>query len=239
MANIPALIDLKRKYKFYIWLDEAHSIGAMGPTGRGVVEYWGCDTSHIDLMMGTFSKSFGAHGGYIASSAAVISHIRARSHANYATAMTPGVTMQIHSSLRLIMGRDERYPGEGERRIRQLARNTRYFRSQLYKRGYVVSGGDDSPVVPLMLYYGGKVLMFSHLMMHGGIAACVVGFPAVPMTEPRARFCISAGHTREMLDHCLGVLDEVNQLLRFDFASSNPIPAIPYHVDDEVEGTEN
>ena len=228
MANIPALIDLKRRYKFYIWLDEAHSIGAMGPTGRGVVEYWGCDTSHIDLMMGTFSKSFGAHGGYIASSAAVISHIRARSHANYATAMTPGVTMQIHSSLRLIMGRDEQYPGEGERRIRQLARNTRYFRSQLYKRGYVVYGGDDSPVVPVIIFYPGILILVSKLFLRMGVAVVAVGYPATPLLECRMRFCLSAAHTKEMLDYCIDILDEISEMLGINHLKKNPIPPIPY-----------
>ena len=95
IAHIPELIALKRKYKFYIWLDEAHSIGAMGPTGRGVVEYWGSNLNDIDIMMGTFSKSFGAHGGYIASSKAVISHIRRQSHTNYASPMTPLISMYL------------------------------------------------------------------------------------------------------------------------------------------------
>ena len=169
IAHIPELIALKRKYKFYIWLDEAHSIGAMGPTGRGVVEYWGSNLNDIDIMMGTFSKSFGAHGGYIASSKAVISHIRRQSHTNYASAMTPGVAMQIYSSLRIIMDKDERHLGEGQRRIQQLAENTRYFRSELYKRGYVVAGGDDSPVVPILLNYPGKVTIATRYMLINGV----------------------------------------------------------------------
>ena len=228
ISYIPELIALKHKYKFYIWLDEAHSIGAMGPTGRGVVEYWGCDMKEIDLMMGTFSKSFGAHGGYIASTRAVISHIRKLSHTNYAPAMTPGVAMQIYSSLRIIMGRDERYPNEGTRRIRQLAENTRYFRSELYKRGYVVCGGDHSPVVPILLNYPSKVTIATRYMLKNGVAITIAALPAVPLTEARIRFCLSAGHTREMLDYCIAKLDEVNKALRFDYFSNTPIPPIPY-----------
>lgn len=66
IVRLPEVISLKRKYKAYVYLDEAHSIGAVGPTGRGVVEYFGMDPNDIDVLMGTFTKSFGAAGGYIA-----------------------------------------------------------------------------------------------------------------------------------------------------------------------------
>jgi serine palmitoyltransferase len=66
LCKLPELIALKKKYKAYLYLDEAHSIGAMGPRGRGVVDYWRCDPRDVDIMMGTFTKSFAAAGGYIA-----------------------------------------------------------------------------------------------------------------------------------------------------------------------------
>lgn len=64
--RLPEVVALKKKYKAYLYLDEAHSIGAVGPTGRGVVEYFGMDPDDVDVLMGTFTKSFGAAGGYIA-----------------------------------------------------------------------------------------------------------------------------------------------------------------------------
>lgn len=66
IVRLPEIVALKKKYRAYLYLDEAHSIGAVGPTGRGVVEYFGMDPTDIDVMMGTFTKSFGAIGGYIA-----------------------------------------------------------------------------------------------------------------------------------------------------------------------------
>ncbi|XP_043929444.1 serine palmitoyltransferase 2-like [Protopterus annectens] len=66
IVRLPEVIALKNKYKAYLYLDEAHSIGALGPTGRGVVEYFGINPQDIDVLMGTFTKSFGAAGGYIA-----------------------------------------------------------------------------------------------------------------------------------------------------------------------------
>ena len=65
IVRLPEVIALKKRYKAYLYLDEAHSIGALGPNGKGVVDYFGLDPKDIDIMMGTFTKSFGAAGGYI------------------------------------------------------------------------------------------------------------------------------------------------------------------------------
>ena len=72
IVKLPEVIRLKKKYKAYVYLDEAHSIGAIGPHGKGVVEYFGMDPKDIDIMMGTFTKSFGAVGGYIGGSKVVL-----------------------------------------------------------------------------------------------------------------------------------------------------------------------
>lgn len=66
MVRLPEIVALKKKYKAYLYLDEAHSIGAVGSSGRGVVELLGVNPADVDVMMGTFTKSFGAAGGYIA-----------------------------------------------------------------------------------------------------------------------------------------------------------------------------
>lgn len=66
VVRLPEVIALKKRYRAYLYLDEAHSIGALGPRGRGVVDYFGLDPCDVDVMMGTFTKSFGAAGGYIA-----------------------------------------------------------------------------------------------------------------------------------------------------------------------------
>lgn len=68
IVKLHEIIRLKKKYKAYLYLDEAHSIGALGPRGRGVVDYWGCNPKDVDIMMGTFTKSFGSAGGYIGGS---------------------------------------------------------------------------------------------------------------------------------------------------------------------------
>jgi serine palmitoyltransferase len=81
MCCLREVVEVAKKYGAYLYLDEAHSIGALGATGRGVCEQLGVATSDIDVMMGTFTKSFGSCGGYIAASADVIAHLKANSPA--------------------------------------------------------------------------------------------------------------------------------------------------------------
>ena len=152
ICNLPEIIALKKKYKCYLYLDEAHSIGAMGATGRGVVEYWGCNPRDVDIMMGTFTKSFGAAGGYIGGSVDTIAHLRKASPTGYYSApMSPPVAQQVIASMSIIMGRDQ--TRDGEKRIERLARNSRYFRRRLKQLGFIVYGSDDSPVVPVLIYF--------------------------------------------------------------------------------------
>ena len=152
-GTIPPLreiIEIKKKYKAYLYLDEAHSIGAVGPSGRGVVEHFGCDPKDVDILMGTFSKSFGAAGGYIAGSAKLINYLKHKSHAHcYASSMCPAVCMQITKTLEIIMGRDG--SNKGIQRINQLKENTIYFRNKLNKMGFIIFGDDYSPVIPTLM----------------------------------------------------------------------------------------
>ncbi len=156
VVRLPEIIALKKKYKAYLYLDEAHSIGALGANGRGVVDYWGCNPKDVDILMGTFTKSFGAAGGYIAGKKELVDFIRLQSHANcYATSMCAPVAMQIIKVIQIIMGADGTQ--DGINRIKKLADNTEYFRDKLVKMGFIVYGHKASPVVPLMVYMPSKV----------------------------------------------------------------------------------
>jgi serine palmitoyltransferase len=91
--------------QFYLYLDEAHSIGALGPHGRGVCDYFSLDPRRVDVLMGTFTKSFGAAGGYVAGSKAIIDRLRTRGTSGpYAEAMAPAVLTQVLASMASIMG---------------------------------------------------------------------------------------------------------------------------------------
>ncbi|KAJ3051028.1 serine palmitoyltransferase component [Rhizophlyctis rosea] len=212
VCNLPEIVELKKKYPFYLYLDEAHSIGAMGPNGRGVCDYFGLDPKDVDIMMGTFTKSFGAAGGYIAARKEVVDHIRLHAHSSvYAESITTPVVQQIHTSMRIIMG--EEGGDDGRRRIHILARNSRYFSTELKKMGFIVYGDVESPVIPLLLFHPAKIPAFSREMLKRGIAVVVVGYPATPIITSRVRFCISAAHTLEDLKFALEAISEVGDLL--------------------------
>ncbi|XP_060573385.1 serine palmitoyltransferase 2-like [Ruditapes philippinarum] len=213
---LPEVIRLKKKYKAYLYLDEAHSIGAMGDHGKGVVDYFNLDPHDIDIMMGTFTKSFGAAGGYIGGSKKLINYLKVSSHCSvYAPSMPPPVAQQVISSMKIIMGLDG--TNEGKRRIQQLKWNCRYFRRNLHERGYIIYGNKDSPVVPLLLFMPTKLAAFSRECRSRALGAVVVGFPATPITKTRARFCLSAAHTKEDIDEALKIIEEVGDLIRLRY----------------------
>lgn len=217
IVNLPDVLRIKKQFGAYLYLDEAHSIGALGKTGRGIVEYFGLNVKDVDVMMGTFSKSFGGAGGYIGGSRKLIRYLKLKSHScTYSTSMAAPVAQQIITSMRIIMGKEGE--GEGERRIARLSANTHYFRRALRRRGFVLYGNENSPVVPLLLYMPAKTVAFGREMIKRNVGVVVVGFPATPIIESRARFCLSAAHTKEMLDDVINAIDEVGQLLRVKYS---------------------
>ncbi|UYV72668.1 SPTLC2 [Cordylochernes scorpioides] len=217
IVPLPEIIRLKKKYKAYLYLDEAHSVGAMGKNGRGIVDFYDCDPQDVDFLMGTFTKSFGAAGGYIAGKKDVIDHIRTHSHSFcYGTSMAPPVAQQVISAMKAIMGEDG--TNDGRERIERLERNAHYFRKRLKQMGFIIYGNMSSPVVPLMLFVPAKVATFVRELLKRGIATVGVGFPATPLVESRARFCLSAAHTKEMLDFTLNILDEIGDLLKLKYS---------------------
>ncbi|XP_063104757.1 serine palmitoyltransferase 3 [Cavia porcellus] len=217
IVNLPEVVALKKKYKAYLYVDEAHSIGCVGPTGRGVRDHFGLDPEDIDVYMGTFTKSFGASGGYIAGKKDLVDYLRINSHsAVYAASMSPTVVEQIIRSLKLLMGLDG--TTEGLQRIQQLSKNIKYFRDRLKKMGFIIYGNDHSPIVPILLYHPCKVAAFARHMLEKKIGVVVVGFPATPLAEGRARFCLSSSHTQQTLDTVLEAISELGDLLALKYS---------------------
>lgn len=218
MCNLPGILKLKQRYKFHLFVDEAHSIGAMGPRGRGVCDYFGIDPAAVDVLMGTLTKSFGANGGYIAAEKHIIDKLRVTNAGTiYGESPSPPVLMQILSSLKIITG--ELSPGQGEERLQRIAFNSRYLRLGLKRLGFIVYGHDDSPIIPLVLYNPAKMPAFSHEMLRRKIAVVIVGYPATPLISSRARFCISAAHNKDDLDRILSACDEIGNVLQLKFST--------------------
>jgi len=117
------------------------------------------------------------------------------------------------------MGRDG--TNIGKQKLQSLRDNSNYFRMRLEDMGLQVLGQYDSPIIPIMLYNPNKVAAFGRECLKRGIAAVVVGFPATPVLLSRARFCISAAHSRENLDNALREIEEVADILHLRYASES------------------
>lgn len=218
MCDLPGVLSLKDKYKFFLFVDEAHSVGALGPNGRGVCDYFGVDPAKVDILMGTLTKSFGANGGYVAAEPHIIAKLRSTNAATQlGESPSPSVLMQILASLKIITG--ELAPGQGEERLQRIAFNSRYLRLGLKRLGFIVYGHDDSPIVPVPLYNPGKMSAFSHEMLKRKISVVIVGYPATPLISSRVRFCISSAHNKDDMDRVLTACQEVGDILQLKFST--------------------
>ncbi|KAL2634977.1 hypothetical protein R1flu_006456 [Riccia fluitans] len=216
LCRLKEIVAVTKKYKAYLYLDEAHSIGAIGKSGKGICELQGVDPANVDIMMGTFTKSFGSCGGYIAGSKELIQYLKSVSPGHlYATAMSPPAVQQVISALRLIRGEDG--TDRGARKLAQVRENSNFFREELRKMGCEVLGDADSPVMPVMLYNPAKIPAFNRECFKRNVAVVTVAFPATPLLLSRARVCISAAHTREDLVRGLEVISEVSDMVKLKY----------------------
>lgn len=216
ICNLKGIVEVCKKYKAYLYVDEAHSIGALGPNGKGICDHCGVDPADIDILMGTFTKSFGGMGGYIAGSQYLIDYLRTTSSGSmYGNSMSPTVCQQVLSALRTISGEDG--TNIGQTKLKKIRDNANYFRKALVDMGLEVYGDYDSPVIPVMLYNPTKIAAFSRECYKRGLAVVVVGFPATPLVLSRARFCISAGHDIEDLKVAIKKIEEVATILKLRY----------------------
>ncbi|XP_066341577.1 long chain base biosynthesis protein 2a-like [Miscanthus floridulus] len=223
LCKLPEIIAVCKKYKAYTYLDEAHSFGAVGRSGRGVCELLGVDPADVDIMMGTFTKSFGSCGGYIAASKDIIQHLKQSCPAHlYATSMSPPAVQQVISAIKVILGEDG--SNRGVQKLACIRESNNFFRSELKKMGFEVLGDNDSPVMPIMLYNPAKIPAFSRECFRQKVAVITVAFPVTPLLLARARICTSASHTREDLMKALdlSVISRVGDLVGIKYFPAEP-----------------
>ncbi|KAI6189985.1 Aminotransferase domain containing protein [Aphelenchoides bicaudatus] len=217
ILNLPRLLEVKQKYNAYLFIDEAHSIGALGGTGRGITDYWGCDPQQIDVLMGTFTKSFGAAGGYIAGRKHIIDFLRQKSPSRfYASALAPPLISQAIASMEIMMGEEM-----GRERNEKLIENVRYFRQKLSKLGFLVYGHEDTAIISVLTFYMTKSVCFGREALKRGVAVCCVGFPATPLNKSRVRFCISSQHTKEQMDEAIRIADICGDIVGCKYKKSH------------------
>jgi 8-amino-7-oxononanoate synthase len=227
VADLRALAALRRRYRFRLYVDDAHGLGVLGPEGRGTAAEQGV-TDEVDLLFGTFSKALASLGGYVAGERAVIEYLRHKVRTLiFSAGLPPSASAAALAALR-VMRRD---PELRER----LWRNVACFRDGVTRLGYHTFGG-TTPIVPL--FVGSETLAFRvcRQAQEMGLFVAPAIAPAVPPGHALIRTSVTPVHTREHLDtalRVLAILIERHPALRADPATVPTARAV-----DLLEGLE-
>jgi 8-amino-7-oxononanoate synthase len=193
------LIDVADRHGVSVFIDEAHSMLACGEHGRGAAEHFGVE-DRVRVMYGTFSKAFGALGGFVAGSAEMLQYLRYFAHPYvYSCAMPPVVIAGIIQALEI---------GVREPELRaRLWENADYFHKQLDRLG-IDTGSSTTYIMPLIV--GDRLRMYhlGHELRRRGLWVAPVDYPAVPQDKICFRACVTANHTRADLDEALNILED-------------------------------
>ncbi len=204
LADLPRIVELKKKFGTRLMVDDAHGIGVMGENGRGTAEHFGVE-DEIDLVMGTFSKSLAAVGGFVAGETKVIDYIKHNARAvMFSAAPAPASVATVIKALEII----EREP---ERR-RDLWDNTDYMKREFTGMGYD-TGNSASPVIPLLVGEDMTAFKMTFRLQEEGIFANPVVSPGVPPGRAMIRTSYMATHTRDHLDRTLEIFRKVGREL--------------------------
>jgi 7-keto-8-aminopelargonate synthetase-like enzyme len=204
VANLPAIVELKKQFGARLMVDDAHGIGVMGEAGRGTAEHFGVE-DETDLVMGTFSKSLAAVGGFVAGDRTVVDYIKHKARSLiFSAAPPPASVASVIKALEII----EREP---ERRQR-LWDNTDYMMREFTTMGFD-TGESASPVIPLVVGEDMTAFKMTMRLQEEGVFANPVISPAVPPGRAMMRTSYMATHTRDHLDRALEAFRTVGREL--------------------------
>jgi len=203
MAPLDRICELAERYGALVMVDESHSLGFVGKTGRGVTEYFGV-MGRVDLITGTLGKALGGGiGGFTTGRREIIELLRQKSRpylfSNSLPPMVVGAALAVFEML-----------SETTELRDRLERNTRYFRQRMTEAGFEVKPGDH-PIVPIMLYDAVLAHRFAARMIEEGIYVVGFSYPVVPRGQARIRVQISAAHTQEHLDRAVEAFVKVGR----------------------------
>jgi glycine C-acetyltransferase len=198
-GNLPALLDIAESHGASVFVDEAHSMLACGEHGRGAAEKFDVE-GRIPLVYGTFSKAFGALGGFVAGPKETLRYLRFYAHPYvYSCALPPVVVAAILKALEIGMR-------EPELR-KKLWENADYFHAQLRNIG-IDTGTSTTYIMPLVIGDRERMYRLGHELRRRGLWVAPVDYPAVPQDKICFRACVTAKHTRADLDEALNILDD-------------------------------
>jgi 8-amino-7-oxononanoate synthase len=204
IANLPGIVALADRYDASVMIDDAHAIGVIGEQGSGTASHFGL-TDRIDLIMGTFSKSLAALGGFIASDFETINYIKHHSRSLiFSASITPASAAAVLAALEIIRTDPER--------IRHLWDLTRYALKNFKALGFD-TGNSETPIIPLYIRDNLKTLTLTRYLLDEGIFVNPVVSPAVSKDSTLIRFSLMATHTFEQIDIALEKFEKLGKKL--------------------------
>ena len=204
IANLPEITRLAEKYDATVMVDDAHAIGVLGKNGSGTASHFGL-TEKVDLIMGTFSKSLAALGGFIASDFEIINYIKHHSRTLiFSASMTPASAAAVLAALEIIKSEPER--------IKNLWVITEYAISNFKRLGFDI-GNTVTPIIPLYIRDNLKTLKLTRMLMDEGVFVNPVVSPAVSKDSTLIRFSLMATHTKEQIDVALDKFKKLGKKL--------------------------
>lgn len=219
-ADIRPFVELKEKHKTYLMIDEAHSIGTMGPTGRGMSEFWNIDPARVDLWMGTISKGLGSCGGYIAAKREIIEYLKYTAPTFvFSGGVSPANTGAALAALRLLDAEPER--------VAKLHANAELFLSLAKKAGFNTGPAKGTPIVPIITGDSRMALALSMAMFERGVNVQPILHPAVEEAAARLRFFLTSSHSEEQIRQTIDLLVESRAEVVKRLAAAGPAAIAP------------
>ena len=199
VANLPEIVALAKKYNAAVMVDEAHGIGVFGKQGRGTCDHFGV-TGDVDLIMGTFSKSFASLGGFIATDSITANYLRHNSRSYiFSASITPASTAAVGAALDIMESEPER--------IAHLWEVTNYALEGFRNLGCEI-GHTSTPIIPLFIRDNEKTFRVTRDLFDEGVFVNPVVSPAVAPSDTLIRFSLMATHTKEQVDFALDKIEK-------------------------------
>jgi glycine C-acetyltransferase len=201
IAKLPDILQIARETNSIVAVDDSHSTGVLGKTGRGTAEHFGV-VGEVDIITSTLGKALGgAAGGFVAGADALTDYLTQRSRPQlFSNALPPTVAASALAAVRLVESEPQR--------VETLRQNTKYFREQITEAGFKPIPG-ETPIVPIIVGETAAAIQMSDLLLNEGVFVTGFGFPVVPQGTARVRCQISAGHSRDDLDEAVRAFRKV------------------------------
>lgn len=207
MPDLAALIKLKRRYKAWLMVDEAHSLGVLGATGRGIAEEQNVPPTDVDIWMGTLSKSLAATGGYIAGSKALIEILKYTTPGFvYSVGLSPPVAAAAHAAIDVMRAEPER--------LHRLRDNGQYFLSGAKARDLDTGLSIGAAIVPMIIGNSAQAIILADRLLARGFNIVPAIFPGVAENQARLRVFITSQHSAGQIDSVLDAIAEELKIVR-------------------------